>query len=66
MHILISHIKKDDKGNTICLDNKPVISITKVQLPIKFGYGSYNQPKKIINIDINIENIVGISAEEES
>lgn len=57
----VKHFKKDDKGNTVYEDKKPVIETTRLSFPLEFGYGSYNEPKKIRNISINIDDIVSIN-----
>lgn len=66
MNVIITHYKKADNGrDTVYFEGKPVRIITTVKLPIKFGYGSYNQPMKIKDMDINVEDIISIEAEGE-
>ncbi len=65
MNVLITHFKKKDDGNTFYYNGKAVHQVTTVKLPIKFGFGSYNEPMKVMNYDINVEDIVSIVAEGE-
>jgi len=64
MNVLITHFKKDGK-NTVYFEGKSVHQVTTVKLPIKFGYGSYNEPRKILNHDIDVDDIIEIVAEGE-
>lgn len=62
MNILIEHYKKADNGiDTVYLNNKAVVMVTTVKLPLKFGYGSYNEPKKLLGTDINVDDIIKIT-----
>jgi hypothetical protein len=66
MNVLIEHYKKKDNGrDTLYFEGKPVIQVTLVKLPLKFGYGSYNEPKKLLSTDIDVEDIVKITPEGE-
>lgn len=66
MNVLIEHYKKASNGiDTVYYNKKPVTIVTTVELPLKFGYGSYNEPKKILSTNINVEDIVKITAEGE-
>jgi hypothetical protein len=66
MNILIEHYKKADNGiDTVYYEGKPVVQVTLVKLPIKFGYGSYNEPKKILGHNIDVEDIIKLVAEGE-
>jgi hypothetical protein len=66
MNVLIEHYKKKDNGrDTLYHDGKPVVQVTLVKLPIKFGYGSYNEPRKILDQDIDVEDIIKITPEGE-
>ena len=65
MKVLITHFKKDDKGNTLYYDNRPLSQVTAVKLPLKFGYGSYNEPKKLLNTGIDVSDIISIESEGE-
>lgn len=60
MKVIIEHFDKDSKDNIKYHEGKPITTFTSIKLPIEFGFGSYNEPKKIINHDINIEDIVAI------
>ena len=37
--------------------------VTTVKLPLRFGFGSYNEPKKILDVGINVEDVIKITAE---
>lgn len=65
MNVIITHFKVDERGNHVYHEDKPVTIVTRVKLPLKFGYGSYNEPKKVINTGINVEDVVSIHAEGE-
>jgi hypothetical protein len=68
MFILIEHYKKADNGiDTVYYQGKPVTQVTKVKLPLRFGFGSYNEPMKVLDcpISINVEDIKAIVAEGE-
>lgn len=66
MKVLIEHYKKADNGrDTVYFNGKPVTEVTSVKLPLRFGYGSYNEPKKLLNTAINVEDIIKITPEGE-
>jgi hypothetical protein len=66
MNVIITHYKKKDNGvDTFYYEGKPVTQVTTAKLPLKFGYGSYNEPKKVFGTGINIEDIISIAAEGE-
>lgn len=66
MKVLITHYAKADNGrDTRYYQGKPLHQVTTVKLPIKFGYGSYNEPRKILDTDINVDDIISIVAEGE-
>ena len=66
MNVLIEHYKKKDNGrDTVYFNDKPVTQVTLVKLPIKFGYGSYNEPKKLLDTGIDVEDIIKITPEGE-
>jgi hypothetical protein len=66
MNILIEHYKKTDNGRgTVYYEGKPVTQVTLVKLPLKFGYGSYNEPKVILDHGIQVEDIIRLTAEGE-
>jgi hypothetical protein len=66
MNVLIEHYAKKDNGrDTLYFEGKPVIQVTLVKLPLKFGYGSYNEPKKLLSTDIDVEDIIKITPEGE-
>lgn len=57
----ITHYAVDNRGNTIYNDRKPVTTITIVDFPLRFGYGSYNEPRKLLNSGINSDDIISIN-----
>ena len=66
MNVLIEHYKKKDNGiDTVYYEGKPLTIITLVKLPLRFGYGSYNEPKKLLDYNIDVEDILKIVAEGE-
>jgi ethanolamine utilization protein EutQ (cupin superfamily) len=66
MNVIITHYKKADNGiDTVYHNGKPVQQVTTAKLPLKFGYGSYNEPKKILSHGINVDDVISIVAEGE-
>jgi hypothetical protein len=66
MKVLIEHYKKaSNSRDTEYFNGKPVTQITSVKLPIKFGYGSYNEPRKVLDHEINVDDIIKITPEGE-
>ncbi len=64
MNVIITHYKKANNGRDIVyFEGKPLTQVSTVKLPLKFGYGSYNEPRKILNYDINVDDIISIIAE---
>lgn len=57
----ITHYKVDISGNTVYVDRKPTTTTTIVEFPLRFGYGSYNEPRKILNSGINSDDIISIN-----
>ena len=67
MKIIITHYKKADNGiDTLYQDGKPITEKTKANLPLRFGYGSYNEPMKILSQGINVTDIISIEEYDES
>lgn len=62
-NVVITHFKKQD-GETVYQNGKPITMETKAVLPLRFGFGSYNEPMKVLNYGIDVQDIVLISAEE--
>ncbi len=64
MDILIEHYKKSLNGrDTEYHEGKPVVMVTQTKLPLRFGYGSYNEPKLVFNTGgIQVEDIIKITA----
>lgn len=65
MNVLITHYKKDEKDNTVYYAGAPVRQVTTARLPLHFKFGSYNEPKKVIELNINVEDVISIEAEGE-
>lgn len=66
MNVLITFYKKKENGrDTMYFNGKPVTETKLFKLPLKFGYGSYNEPKVILNQGIQVEDIISIEAEGE-
>ena len=66
MRVLIEHYKKTNNNqDTLYYNGKPVIQITQGKLPLRFGYGSFNEPKKLLDYNIDIEDIIKITPEGE-
>lgn len=57
----ITHYKVDSTGKTVYVDRKPVTTTTIVEFPLRFGYGSYNEPRKLLNNGINSDDIISIN-----
>lgn len=65
MLVKITHfVKKDNGRDTEYLDGKPVSKVTEVKLPIKFGYGSFNEPKKLLDKGIDVDDVISIEEVE--
>lgn len=60
VEVVITHFKKDGI-NTVYYEGKPVFTTTKAKLPLMFGFGSYNEPMKILNCGINVEDVAVIA-----
>lgn len=60
MKVEITHYKKDGI-NTVYENGKPAKLKTIIELPLKFGYDSYNQPMRILGSNINVEDIIEIT-----
>lgn len=58
--LVITHYNKNANGSTVYVDGKPTFSTTVVSVPIKFGFGSYNEPMKVKGYDINVDDIISI------
>jgi len=66
MIVLIEHYKKADNGiDTVYFEGKPVTQVTLAKMPLKFGYGSYNEPRKLLNCGIDLDDIIKITPEGE-
>jgi len=66
MNVIITHYKKADNGiDTVYYQGKPVTQVTTTKLPLRFGYGSYNEPRKVLPIGIDVDDIISIVAEGE-
>jgi hypothetical protein len=66
MNVLIEHYKKAANGrDTEYFNGRPLTQITLVKLPIKFGFGSYNEPRKVLDYAIDVEDIIKITPEGE-
>jgi hypothetical protein len=65
MLVIITHyVKKANGRDTEYVDGKPVTKETKLELPIKFGYGSYNEPKKLQDRGIDVDDVISIEEAE--
>lgn len=61
MKAIVNHYVKNHIGDIEYEGGKPRISSTEVEFPIKFGYGSYNEPRKILGpYSIDVDNIISI------
>jgi hypothetical protein len=64
MNVIITHYKKAENGiDTVYCDGKPVTMKTVVELPIRFGYSNYNEPKKVLYAGIDVDDIISIEAD---
>jgi hypothetical protein len=51
--VKITYFQKEN-GNTVYVDGKPATITKNVELPLRFRFGSYNEPKKVLNISFTI------------
>ena len=67
MKVIIRHYRRvNDRCEDIVYDGgNPVIDETVVELPVKFGFGSYNEPKKVLNKGINADHVLEIKPFED-
>lgn len=67
MKVLITSFKKTENGrDTIYVNGKPSTITTSYKLPLQFGYGSYNEPKVLLNSGgIQVQDIISVEAEGE-
>lgn len=69
MKVIVTHYAKASNGiSTQYFNDKPVSQVTTVSLPLKFKFGSYNEPRKVFNdkgFCINADDIISIVAEGE-
>ena len=64
MNVLIEHYKKADNGrDTMYYNGKPVVAVTTAKLPLRFGYGSLNESRKLLDYNIDVEDIIKIVQE---
>ena len=63
MKVYIKHYVKKANGRDTEYDEnrRPVTKWTEVQLPLRFGYGSYNEPKKVLDKGIDVADVIEIS-----
>lgn len=67
MNVVIEHYKKKlNSRDTEYHEGKPVVIETQTKLPLRFGYGSYNEPKLEMNTGIEVMDIIKITAVGES
>lgn len=66
MKAIITHFKLDSKGEVLYSEGegnsskKPLTTATITDFPLRFGYGSYNEPRKLLNIDLDESVIISI------
>jgi hypothetical protein len=60
MKVIITHYLKDGKNTMYDENRKPVKGESVVDFPLRFGYGSYNEPRKLLDKDINVDDIIEI------
>lgn len=66
MKVIVTHFAKESNGrDTKYFNGKPVHQVSTLTLPIRFGYGSYNEPRKILDYPIDVDDIISIVAEGE-
>lgn len=62
MKAIISHFVTDNQGNTLYDGKKPATGVTEVTFPIKFGFGSFNEPKKVFEASgLNADDVLEIN-----
>lgn len=68
MKAIITHFKLDSKGEVLYSEGegnhskKPLTTTTITDFPLRFGYGSYNEPRKLLNIGLDESMILNIEA----
>ena len=64
MKAVITHYLRDHLTNAqVYQDRIPVLKKTIIPFPITFRYGSYNEPMKIQNTRISVEDVTAIEVE---
>ena len=59
---ILHYVKKANGRDTEYDENRrPVTRWKEVQLPLRFGYGSYNEPAKVFGTGIDVANVIEIS-----
>lgn len=61
-YIYIHHfVRTLDKRNTVYVEGKPLKQVSRVKLPLRFTYGSYNEPYLIANCGIYVNDVIAMS-----
>jgi hypothetical protein len=62
MNALVTYFKKDDKGNQeYDLDRRPVTATREMHFPLRFGFGSYNEPRKLFGTwSVDAEDVISV------
>lgn len=62
MKAIITHYVKLANGDFKYENDKPAFATTEVDFPIKFGYGSYNEPRKVLGpYCIDVDSVISIN-----
>ena len=64
MEVWVNHfVRKNNYNSDVEYDEnrRPVTKWTKCSLPLKFGYGSCNEPKRVCYTGINADDVIEIS-----
>ena len=60
MKVIVKHYVKNGRNTLYDNNRKPVIGVTVVDFPLRFGYGSYNEPRKLLDKNIEVDDIIEI------
>ncbi len=71
LRVTVTHYLKDHLGNTIYTTNDdgrkaPKKGETEVTLPLRFGYGSYNDGRMLLDYGIKVDDIISIGIDNSS
>ncbi len=61
MKVKLTYFEKDIKDNTVYKDGKPVTGTSTASLPLRMGFGSYNEPRKVFGCGgLNVDDLLSV------